>query len=93
MTERAVHLVDHVIPDVPVRQGLLALPHPSAVGVPSVRVAQSWGSRRPPRMVSRRWQLGPVLGRLCCAIESVPPGQGPFVPAPQPGTVLTYYRP
>ncbi len=27
MTERAAHLVDHVIPDVPVRQWVLTLPH------------------------------------------------------------------
>jgi hypothetical protein len=27
MAERAAHLVDHVIPDVPVRQGVLSLPH------------------------------------------------------------------
>ena len=28
MAERAAHLVDHVIPDVPVRQWVLSLPHP-----------------------------------------------------------------
>lgn len=27
MAERAAHLVDHVFPDVPVRQGVLSLPH------------------------------------------------------------------
>ena len=27
MTERAAHLVDHVLPDVPVRQWVLTLPH------------------------------------------------------------------
>ena len=27
MTERAAHLVDHVLPDVPVRQWVLTFPH------------------------------------------------------------------
>ena len=35
MTERAAHLVDHVIPDVPIRQWVLTLPH-------RIRYALAW---------------------------------------------------
>ena len=62
MTERAAHLVDHVIPDVPVRQWVLTLPH-------RIRYLLAW--RHDLCKVVVR-----VLLRECAAICAPVPGSG-----------------
>ena len=69
MTERAAHLVDHVFPDVPVRQWVLSLPH-------RVRYVLAWDHDlcRAVVAVSMRAVLGFLRHRACEAGVGDPRG-------------------
>ena len=80
MAQTAAHLVDHVVPQVPVRQRVLSLPIPLRLllaaqpklvtpVLPVVhRVITRWLCRRSPRRPPKRWRL-PSARRTVCTTE------------------------
>jgi ribosomal protein S27AE len=88
MAERAAHLVDHVIPDVPVRQWVLSLPHPAAVPSSNrlpdrARLSWRWCWCHNRRILGGALSIGAVGGR---SIGAVPGGSGLRPGVPLTGT-------